>query len=192
MRRQHRLAALRHFGDDVVGRIDRRREAEIATFAVASPRVGPNGSNSAVMLVAADASTIGLAVLTGGLAGGIVTGVISPILTDRQGRYETYRNWQRDLANEVLTKAAEIRTKLMSTPSSPAPDALVEELAVLAQRVELIFVRHIRAPEAAKAMVAAARLDPPNIEAFDEARDRFVSCASDKIRSRGFWQQTKG
>jgi hypothetical protein len=141
------------------------------------------------MLIAADASTIGLAVLTGGLAGGVVTGVIGPILTDRQGRYETYRNWQRDLANEVLTKAAEIR-KLISEPSAAAPDDLVEELDVLAQRVELIFVRHKHAPAAAKDIVEAARRKPTDVKAFDKARDDFVSCASDEIRARGFWNRT--
>jgi hypothetical protein len=143
------------------------------------------------MLVATDASTIGLAVLTGGLAGGIVTGVISPILTDRQGRYEAYRNWQRDLANEVVTKVAAIRKKLISDPGTPALSDLVDELEVLAERVELIFVRHKRAPAAADDIVTEARRNPPDLGAFDKARDRFVCFASDEIRTRGFWNRTE-
>ena len=42
------------------------------------------------MLFATGVWTIGIAILTGGLAGGIVTGVIGPTLADRQGRYESY------------------------------------------------------------------------------------------------------
>jgi len=144
------------------------------------------------MVVAADVGTIGLAVLTGGLAGGIVTGVIGPILADRQSRYEAYRKWQLDLANEVLTKVAEIRVELVSDPRAPAPAGLLDELAVLAHRVDLIFVRHKGAPEAAKEMVNAARGDPRDMAAFDKPRNRFVSCASDEIRARGFWKRTGG
>ena len=142
------------------------------------------------MLAAADASTIGLAVLTGGLAGGIVTGVIGPILTDRQGRYETYRNWQRDLADEVVTKVAKMRKKLVAHPASPVLDDLVDELEVLSKRVELIFIQHKHAPEAAKDIVEAARKKPLDLGALDAARDRFVNCASDEIRARGFWNRT--
>jgi hypothetical protein len=72
------------------------------------------------MVLASDAGTVGLAVLTGGLAGAIVTGVIGPILADRQGRSEAYRKWQLDLGNEVLTKVAEIRMKLGSGSGAPA------------------------------------------------------------------------
>ena len=140
------------------------------------------------MVLAADAATVGLAVLTGGLAGAIVTGVIGPILADRQGRYETYRKWQLDLGNEVLTKAAEIRMKLGS--GSGAPAKLVEQLEVLSQRVDLVFRRDRKTPEAALQMVDAARRDPPDLAAFDAARTRFVSCASDEIRARNRWNRT--
>jgi hypothetical protein len=143
------------------------------------------------MLFASGVGTVGIAVITGGLAGAIVTGVIGPILTDRQGRYESYRKWQLDLGNEVLTKVAEIRMKLVSDSRAPASSDLVEELDVLAQRVDLIFVRHKNTPAAAKAMVAAARLKPPDLQAFDQAREKFVSCASDEIRARGRWNRTR-
>ena len=80
---------------------------------------------------------------------------------------------------------------LVSSPGAPAPSDLVEELQVLAQRVDLIFVRHKKTPAAAGAMVAAARWEPPDLQAFDQARDQFVSCASDEIRNRGRWNRTR-
>lgn len=141
------------------------------------------------MVLASDIGTAGLAILTGGLAGAIATSVIGPILTDRQGRYETYRKWQLDLSNEVLTKVAEIRMKL--GPGIRAPADLVEELELLSQRVDLIFRRDRRTPDAAKLMVEAAREDPPDLVAFDAARKQFVSCASDEIRARNRWNLTR-
>ena len=139
--------------------------------------------------MASDIGTVGLAVLTGGVAGAIVTGLIGPLLTDRQGRYEMYRKWQLELGNEVLTKVAEIRMKLRS--GIPASAELVEDLELLAQRVDLIFRRDRRTPEAAQRMVDAARKDPPDLAAFDVARAQFVSCASNEIRARNRWNRAQ-
>ena len=141
------------------------------------------------MMLASTAGTVALSLLSGSLAGALVTGIIGPVLADRQGRYETYRKWQLDLSNEVLTKVSQIRSTLGS--GSAASTELIEHLELLAERVDLIFRRDRRTPQAASDLVEAARKDPPDLEAFDAARTQFVSCASDEIRARSRWNLTK-
>lgn len=137
------------------------------------------------MVLASNVGTVGIAIITGGLAGAFVTALFGPIVADRLARHETYRTWQRDLSNDVLTNAAKVWTKIKS--DSPVPDQLVDELEVLAQRVDLIFISHKGAPKAAMGMWEAASAHPPNRSAFMAARTDFVNCASDEIRARWWW-----
>jgi hypothetical protein len=137
------------------------------------------------MVLASYSGTVVIAILTGGLAGAIMTAVFGPIVANRLARHETYRAWQRELGTEVLAKAAVVG-KMIRDDVSP-PQLLVDELEVFAQRVDLIFANHRGAPKAAMDMWEAASAKPTRIEDFECARTRFVECASGEIRARHAW-----
>jgi hypothetical protein len=163
------------------------------------------------MLVASsDTGLVAVAGLAGAVAGAIVTGVIGPIVADLQARKETYRNWQRDLANAVLDKVHEIRTKVESAPQARSPRSsddrdvltLVNDLDVLAQRAALVFSHDFHASEWASEMVEALRkpdqtsekvnaLRKPDQTPFDVASQQFVKCASNEIRGRHWWERER-
>jgi hypothetical protein len=104
--------------------------------------------------------TIGLAVLTGGVAGGIVTGILGPIVTGREARKETFRAWQTKLGEDFLTKIAQVRSELLTRSGqtgAPAPKGdPIGELDLLAQRIHLVFRAGVKTPHAATRVVEAA------------------------------------
>ena len=136
---------------------------------------------------------VGIAVISGGLAGAALSALVGPLVVTRQERIETFRNWQADLAGAFLTELIAVRDALGEVRDHPNDDArranasaLIDRLEVLAQRIELVFQRRKGAPGAARAVVEAARnaLRDANPAAVDEARETFVDKASDEIRGR--------
>ena len=150
----------------------------------------------AVVLAAETATAVGIAILTGGVAGAAVTAIFGPYVATRQARIETYRKWQVDLSTEFLDKAAELRPLLKARSANAETDSTMlvktlDELDTLAQRVALIFTAKAGAPSAARQVVETAGRAETDLEALDTARNRFVDCASDEIRGRGihFWHE---
>ena len=134
-----------------------------------------------------------LAIIGGGLAGAIVSSLLGPYVATRQARIETFRSWQAELAGDFVLKLAAVRNALKELGLNPGDNAtktkasgLIEDLDVLAQRVELVFERKRGAPDAAKEVIEVARNAPADtkLDLLGEARDAFVEKASDEIRGR--------
>ena len=141
---------------------------------------------AAMVLTDTTTHQLALAVLTGGVAGGVVTAIFGPYITSRQGRLETFRKWQVDLSNKFLKQLAEVRAGSPdAADGTPAPGDSLYDLQVLAQRVDLIFMRKLGAPAAASEVVAAARSAGTDPKRLDDAQAKFIKCASDEIRDRG-------
>lgn len=144
------------------------------------------------IVLAVESAEVGLAFITGGVAGGVVTAIFGPYAASRAARNETYRKWQVDLSTEFLNKLAALRPLLKGAqnPSAPKTEAAetetaLDELDTLAQRVALIFTQASKAPETAREAAKIARTTGADLDRLDEARDEFIECASNEIRSRG-------
>lgn len=142
------------------------------------------------IVVAVESAEVGLAFITGGVAGGVVTAIFGPYAASRAARNETYRKWQVDLSTDFLNKLRDLRPLLRgaqnpSAPKTAAAETALDELDALAQRVELIFTQALRAPETAREAAKIARTTGGDLDGLDKARDAFIECASNEIRSRG-------
>jgi hypothetical protein len=143
-----------------------------------------------VELFAVNWGGIGWGALIGGSLAGFITGILGAYAASRQGRIETYRRWQTDLASDFLVRIGQLRRVLggAAPANTPSAEELVGDLAVLSERMTLVFRRREGkgVPAAADAVVNAAR---EAVEVNDTGRLRnpcqqFVARASNDIRGR--------
>lgn len=149
------------------------------------------------VVLAAEGTSLWVAILTGGIAGAAVTSILGPFFASREARIETYRKWQVDLSTEFLDKVAALRLLLADQErnrfAARRYAKALDELDTLAQRVSLIFMAKLDAPKAARRVVETARKRGADLKSLDEARDAFVEHAGDEIRSRHLlraWKRT--
>jgi hypothetical protein len=133
-------------------------------------------------------------ILAGGSVAAIITAIIGPYLATREGRRETYRKWQVDVAGEFLHTLEVVRSQLVDGPNlSPTDETVkrIDKLDVLRQRIDLIFMQRKNTPYAAGLVVNQARAvrQVGDLSGVDSAREQFIRCASDEIRSRAWWQR---
>jgi hypothetical protein len=135
-------------------------------------------------------------------------------MVQRAARLETYRTWQAELAGEFLKQLAAVQNALEELRLDPRDNArrtqiketkasgLIEDLNVLALRVELVFRQTMWGdkrgpPTEAKEVVKQAKaalakpLADSNHDVLDKASAEFVRLASNEIRGRWFYKRRR-